>query len=291
VFQCSKPSSGELHRAESETMGSRFMFIKSKTPDEKVRIALAHVNQPSDCAAFDLMYHRNCLRDQERKIQQSTSNYNMQSKIGKYIADIDILHAVNCSLISGTVITMNDINEEYISLLTENDVDPGSSHHKKHLKSIISENIEGAAFVKSPRAYESEQVVSEKLLEMSISDLREHQNEDDDVKCIANAAAILRKQLTRNDQWKFTGSRSLTEFQSLPMLTSFLRWLLLGTKSKDVKGKRDDSSAKSVILYHNRYCITSKQTDRSLTNPCQMPDSETELKHRFRLDWHSRLID
>jgi len=131
VFQCSKPSSGELHRAESETMGSRFMFIKSKTPEEKVRIALAHVNQPSDCAALDLMYHRNCLRDQERKIQQSTSNYDMQSKIGKYIADIDILHAVKCSLISGTLITMNNINEECISLLTENDVDPGSSHHKK----------------------------------------------------------------------------------------------------------------------------------------------------------------
>lgn len=119
---------------------------------------------------------------------------------------------------------------------------------KKHLKSIISENIEGATFVKSPRAYESKQVVCEKLLEMSISDLREHQNEEDDVKCIANAAAILRKQLTRNDQWKFTGSRSLTEFQSPPMLTSFLRWLLLGTKSKDVKGKRDDSSAKSVNI-------------------------------------------
>ena len=52
-------------------------FLKTKkgnAPDEKVRISLAHVNHPSDCAAFDTVYHRNCLRDQERKIQQAITN-------------------------------------------------------------------------------------------------------------------------------------------------------------------------------------------------------------------------
>jgi hypothetical protein len=46
-------------------MGIRFLFIKSRTQDENVRVALANVNEPSDCAAFDLMYHRNCLREHE----------------------------------------------------------------------------------------------------------------------------------------------------------------------------------------------------------------------------------
>ena len=263
VFQCPNASSGELHRAESEAMGSRLMFIKSGTQDEKVRIALANVNEPSDCAAFELMYHRNCLREHERKIQQTSSNsaMNFKSKIGKYIADIDILNAVKCSLTSGSTITMNEINEEYVSLLNENDVDIGARNHKKHLKTVISENIENAKFVKSHRAYESECVLSEKLLGETVSEVRDHQNEEDDIKCIAKAAAILRKELTKNTQWKFTGSQSLSEFQSSPTLKSFLRWLLFGTKVRDVKGKRDEA-AKIAINLVSQQILQNFKTDR-----------------------------
>ena len=130
-------------------MGSRFTSIKAKIQDENVRVALAHVNEPSDCAALDLVYYRNCLREHERKIEQSIANMDTQpqSYIGKYIAAIDILNAVKCSIASGATITMNDINEQFVSLLFENGVDPGLSNHKKLLKSIISENIEGVKFV------------------------------------------------------------------------------------------------------------------------------------------------
>lgn len=170
---------------------------------------------------------------------------------------------------------MNDIHEEYVSLLTENDVDPGSSHHKKHLKGIILENIEDATFVKSHRAYESDQLVSEKLLGMSVSDLREHQH-DEDVKCIANAAAVLRNELTTNSQWEFTGSGSLMEFQSPPMLTSFLRWLLIGTKIKDVKGKRDEALQKSVNIVSQQILHVFK-TDRQTS---YQPVTDTGFRNR-----------
>jgi hypothetical protein len=76
VFQCSHPSIGQLHRVKSESMGIRFLLIKSRTKDENVRVALANVNEPSDCAAFELMYHRNCLREHERKLQQSICKSN-----------------------------------------------------------------------------------------------------------------------------------------------------------------------------------------------------------------------
>ena len=200
VFQCSHPSIGELHRVESESMGIRFLLIKSRTKDENVRVALANVNEPSDCAAFELMYHRNCLREHERKLQQSISNWDMQSKsnIGKYIADVDILIAVKCSLASGSTLTMNEINEEYVSILTENEVDSGSSHHKKHLKSIIHENIEDVKFVKSHRSNESDNVVGEKLLRVAVNNLQEQQNEENYIKCIAKTAAILRNELKRH---------------------------------------------------------------------------------------------
>ena len=91
-----------------------------------------------------------------------------QSNIGQYIAAVDILNAVKCSIASGATITMNDINEEFVFLLSENGVNTCSSDHKKLLKSIISENIEDVKFVKSHRANESEHVVSEKLLAVAV---------------------------------------------------------------------------------------------------------------------------
>ena len=276
VFQCSHPSTGELHRVESESMGIRFLMIKSRTQDENVRVALANVNEPSDCAAFDLMYHRNCLREHERKLQQSISNWDIQSKsnIGKYIADVDILNAVKCSLASGSTLTMNEIDEEYVSILTENEVDPGSSHHKKHLKSIIHENIEDVKFVKSHRSNESDNVVSEKLLGVAVNNLREQQNEEDDIKCVAKTAAILRNELKRHTHWKFTGSQSMKEFQSPPMLTCFLRWLLLGTKLRNVKGKRYEASTKSVDLV-SQQILQNFKTDRQTT---YQPQSDTGFR-------------
>ena len=130
-------------------MGSRFLEIKLKSPDEKVRIALAHVNKPSDCAAFDLMYHRNCLRIQERKIYQTSTGCDSFSTSSQCIADVDILNAVKCSLSKRSIITMNDICKEYIHLLKENCVHPvgNSTTYKKHLKRIISENIDDVKFV------------------------------------------------------------------------------------------------------------------------------------------------
>ena len=56
-------------------------------------------------------------------------------------------------------------------MLTENGVDPGSCHHKKYLKMLIIENIEGAEFVKSNRANESQPVVSQKLFGTAVTSL------------------------------------------------------------------------------------------------------------------------
>ncbi|CAB4027821.1 Hypothetical predicted protein [Paramuricea clavata] len=50
VFQYSHPSIGELHRVESESMGIRFLLIKSRTQYENVRVALANVIEPSRTA-------------------------------------------------------------------------------------------------------------------------------------------------------------------------------------------------------------------------------------------------
>ena len=76
--------------------------------------------------------------------------------------------------------------------------------------------------------------------------------------------------------WKFTGSQSLKEFQSPPTLTSFFRWLLLGTELRNVKGKRDEASKKSVELVSQQIQQNFK-TDRQIA---YQPKSDTGFRTR-----------
>ena len=178
-------------------------------------------------------------------MHQISTGFDSFSTSSQGIANVDILNAVKCSLSQKSIITMNDVCEEYMCLLHENCVHPvgNLTTYKKNLKRIISENIDDVKFVKSHCANESEQVLSEKLLSATVSDTREQTGEDD-VNILANAAAILKKELTSNEQWKFTGSKSMLQFQAPPKLASFVRWLLVGTENKEVKGKRDEATVK-----------------------------------------------
>eukprot|EP00057_Strongylocentrotus_purpuratus_P007692 XP_011662166.1 PREDICTED: uncharacterized protein LOC105437364 [Strongylocentrotus purpuratus] len=172
---------------------------------------------------------------------------------------------------------MNEVNELYVSFLADNDIDPGPYHHKKHLKAIISENIEGVNFIKSHRANESELLVGEKLLGKTVSELHEQQTEEADVECLQEAATILRKALASSSaKWKFTGIQSMSEFQHPPLLTSFLRWVLFGTKCVGIKGRRSQSSRKAVNLMVQQMLLNFK-TDRQAA---YSPESDAEFRRR-----------
>ena len=78
---------------------------------------------------------------------------------------------------------------------------------------------------------------------------------------LAIAAAILRKELASNEQWKFTGSKSMSLFQAPSKLASFVRLLLVGTKNKKVKGKYEEATIKSVDIVSQQIMLHYK-TDR-----------------------------
>ena len=264
IFQCSGHENEELHLVSTDTMGEKFLKIKKHSPDEVVRISLAYVNQPSDCAAFDLVYHHNCLRDQERKIEKSSQEFRdiNFSNSGQYIANIDILNAIKCSLSSGSVITMNDIDKEYKSLLEENGIEPRSSSYKQLLKEIIKENIDDAEFVKSHRAYDSEQVLSKQLLSSAVTELRESQNtaqNENDIKCLSKAAAIIRRELASQKQWKFRGS--MADYEPPPQISCFVKWVLIGTINKELNEARDNDVKKTVSIVSQQF-FQNFRTDR-----------------------------
>ena len=66
------------------------------------------------------------------------------------------------TLATPTTLNMNDTNDEYVSMLCVNGVNPGVSHFKVHLKHLMAENVRDVEFVQSCRKNESEHVVSNK---------------------------------------------------------------------------------------------------------------------------------
>ena len=86
------------------------------------------------------MYHRNCLRNYERKLKGNPNTKQRSNlNIGKHISDIDILNAVRCSLSEGCTMTMNDIHELHVFILVDNDVDPGESPHQWTAQEVVND--------------------------------------------------------------------------------------------------------------------------------------------------------
>lgn len=63
------------------------------------------------------------------------------------IADIEIRNVVTFSIDQGQIISMNDSNEEYKAILLENNAKVLSENYKKHLTTLITEEIPYAVIV------------------------------------------------------------------------------------------------------------------------------------------------
>lgn len=211
-----------LHRVETELMGQQIICIKENSPDEKVCIALAHIKQPLDCCAYDIMYHLHCYMDQQRKTEAHSRVNDSESNVRLFLADIEILNAVRCSLALGKIVTTHDVNEEYIDILNDAGVPSRACSYRKHLKELITEHIENVKFVKSHRSNESQHIITTQTLGATVSDTRESQlSNEESVHCLEKAAKILRRDILNMEKWTFTGS--MTDFEPQRKLVAFMK--------------------------------------------------------------------
>ncbi len=66
-----------------------------------------------------------------------------------------MIHALQCTLAKGKIITVSYAEKIYRELLEQNGLSFGISDKRKYLKELITRNIEGVDFVKSHRMNES----------------------------------------------------------------------------------------------------------------------------------------
>ena len=219
---CSSSVSDNLHRVESEPMGQKLLDIKKNSKSDEIRVCVSGLEAKGDAAAQEKYYHRACLRNAQRSCIDKVD----EDKLTRNICDELMLLSVKCSLFVNDAIklSMNDINNEYISILEDYSIhDTYSTNHKKYLKELLKEHIPAIQFIKSVRRNESEMV----SLSLSVSQAMEEYSQTTSVDALVSVAKVLREDILSNRDWKF--STGLGNSKNPPMLQFLLNQILFGT--------------------------------------------------------------
>ena len=242
-----------------------FFSIKASTQNSRVKANLSLLQEPGDASVFEMWYHRDYLRRVERQCYSlKRDSTQIDESISKHICDIEIVNAVKCSLSlsPGAALIMNEVNDEYVSLLCEHGILFDKTDFKRHLKTLISENVTFAEFVKPKRCNESDHIISKNALSAAV-DKVVPQYSDEALTDLAVAAESLRNELiSYKNKWHFSGNVS---FEHPPMLSFFLKQLLFGKKSKCITGKRDIVMSKTVHIV-SQVILQNVKTDKQVTH-------------------------
>ena len=252
------PSNAELHRVYTDPMGETLIRIKMATLIDSVRVCVSDLEKKGDAAALEKYYHRQCLRNAQRSCEAKDEAES--DKLTRSICDELLVLSVNSSLfVEDTVLSMRNINDEYLSILEDYGMNNMYSvDHKKHLKDLLKNRIPAIQFVKSLRKNESETVSLEFHVIQAMDFASSHTTS---VETMANLAKILREEALNYRHWEL--ETDFNNFKCPPMLQFFLNQLLFGRFCKSVTGKRDFQLQKTLEI-SCQFILQNLRTDRQV---------------------------
>lgn len=158
---------------------------------------------------------------------------------------------------------MSELQDAFESILESNNVE-NSRGGRKTLKQLLLREIPEIEFHAPKRVNESERVSIKKTRDQAIQ-MAEDQTAiiDSDMKTLFDAAAIIRKSITKCRKWKFTGSLKNLPDENVPAeLFSFYRWIIQGPKHELSAGKKCEevyNRAMALSQTTVSMCLTERQ--------------------------------
>ena len=101
------------------------------------------------------------------------------------------------------------------------------------MKNVIHENIEGVVFVRPKQKNKAEQLISRSKISEIVSDMIDESATESKLKIMWDVAKIICKDILK-EKWKFNGD--LNSFTAPQLLSTFLKWVLIGTKNRNSEG-------------------------------------------------------
>ena len=227
-----------------------------------------------------------------RNAQRSCKTEPVDDKLTRSICDELLVLSVKSFLFDeGTVLSMKDINAEYVSILDDYGIrSEYSGDQRKHIKEVLTKNVPGVSFVKSLRRNESETVSLDRHVSEAMEFALSHSTS---IETMSTVAKVLREEALEYRNWKFESD--LNDFQCPPKLMFFINQLLFGRFSKGVIGKRDVQLQKTQQVV-SQFILQNVRTDRQVKHKSKTDEGfrstvETPLSIGVPLAVHAKSRD
>lgn len=281
---CQVPGNDEVFAVSSDDMGNKFLQFKLHSKSEDVRARLAFLVTNTDAFAQNMKYHRNCLREETRNLEALNRPLSDSSQfaVPTAICDLEFISIARHALTPTDKATMphvdmNTFSDTYKSLLMENCVPfAPEDHFKRHIKSLLNKYIPDVEFVK--RGPKPEEVFSSATKTLILQDYCTTEDAERDMTCLMKAAAIIRQEISKMPEWKYTGVFS--DFQVPTKLCQLMEWIIAGMKERlDVKRDKEiQTSSRNLAQYVMNNFRTNRQVQyQSLVGRSFQKHRETPL--------------
>ena len=159
---------------------------------------------------------------------------------------------------------MSKLNELYKNILNENSktYEDISENYKKHLKNVIHENIDRVVFVRPKQKNKAGQLISSSKTSEIVSDMIDESATEFELKMMWDVAKIIRKDILK-EKWKFNGD--LNNFTAPQLLSTFLKWVLIGTENRNSEGT-NACKVKSEMAVITQLIMQSIKTPRQASH-------------------------
>ena len=253
-----------LHNISTFSADESLRTAIEMSGNDKLSVKLNTSIAPDDAHAIDIKYHKNCWAIHvSHVLRRETSESSSEKLAGEIAAQIEFLTMTEMTLRSGKVATMSELQHAFESILESNNVE-NSRGGRKAVKQLLLREIPEIEFHTPKRVNESERVSIKKTRDQAIQ-MAEDQtaNIDSDMKTLFDAAAIVRKSITKCRKWKFTGSlKNLPEEHVPAELFSFNRWIIQGPKNElSAEKKSEEVYNRAMVLSQTTVsmCLTERQ--------------------------------
>ena len=158
---------------------------------------------------------------------------------------------------------MNTVNAAYINIIKENKVEGVQNDYKKNLKSLISENIKDIHFNRPSDRTKPMQIFSTKTKVQILSEVAKLNSHDQssDIKIFLQEAKIIRNDISKNPNWKFTGS--FDDYEPPPLTYFLCKHIIQGTRMIGTEQRGKDLERSASLL--TQTVIQSFKSDRQVS--------------------------
>jgi len=241
---------------------------------------LSNLHEPGNAFALEIWHHSSCLKEATRTLRDNHSKH-YDVNVRQRIEDMQLIMYVESCLSEDEAISINDINDTYITILRENRIEK-AENQRKYLKTLIKKHLPHIKFVQPPRRNESENVVLYPLVGEAVDSVIK-QDADSLIDGIMKLSRTMRNELMEyKDKWQFKAG--LADFENPPLLHFLLEQILFGAHSKHVTGRRMDDCYKTVD-------VLSQVILQPMTDTGFQQRAETPVSISLPLSLHSRVRD